>query len=77
MPELKVRIQKEEGSKLNSLRNLSKSADNTNKEKDIYQDFIECMVIPALRKDETGSIAILCRTNNELTKIQHVLMNIK
>jgi len=65
---------KEEGSEIEfCLRNLSKSADNTNKEKDIYQDFIECMVIPALRKDETGSIAILCRTNNELTKIQHVL----
>ncbi len=55
--------------KLNScLKNFSTSVANADNEKDIYTDFVERMVLPALEKDDSGSIAILCRTNEELTK---------
>ena len=69
-----VEITKEPGTEIEfCLKNFSTSVANADNEKDIYTDFVERMVLPALEKDDSGSIAILCRTNEELTKIQQAL----
>ena len=39
--------------------------------KNIYRDFVEGMILPAIEADE--SIAILCRTNNQLQELQLIL----
>ncbi|HNW24269.1 MAG TPA: UvrD-helicase domain-containing protein [Candidatus Cloacimonas sp.] len=68
-------IQEEPGTEIEfCLKNFSTSATNDN-DKNIYTDFVERMVKPALEKDASGSIAILCRTNEELAKIQQTLDN--
>ena len=67
-------ITKEPGTEIEfCLKNFSTSIAAADSEKDIYTDFVERMVVPALEKDASGSIAILCRTNEELTKIQQAL----
>jgi len=68
-------IQEEPGTEIEfCLQNFSTAADDDN-DKNIYTDFVERMVKPALENDASGSIAILCRTNEELAKIQQTLDN--
>lgn len=65
---------KEEGTEIEfCLHNASFSAANKDPDADIYTDFVKRMVIPALEADSSGSIAVLCRTNEDLRKIQQAL----
>lgn len=55
------------------LRNTSKAKSVQTPAEDVYKDFVNTMVAPAINSDPHGSIAILCRKGNELSLIQQAL----
>ncbi len=55
------------------LRNTSKTKSAQTSVDDVYKDFVNTMVVPALEQDPYGSIAILCRKGKELSSIQQTL----
>lgn len=59
------------------LRNYSRSAKGLMRGEEVYADFVNRMVVPALQEDPTGSIAILCRKGSELIQVQQALDDCK
>ncbi|MDD4309415.1 MAG: UvrD-helicase domain-containing protein [Candidatus Cloacimonetes bacterium] len=55
------------------LRNYSKTVPGLMRSHEIYADFVLRMVVPAIKEDPSGSIAILCRKGSELQQVQQAL----
>jgi len=55
------------------LRNYSTAGAEQSNSQEMFADFVQRMVVPALQDDPTGSIAILCRKGKELEGIQQAL----
>jgi len=55
------------------LRNYSTAGAEQSTSQEMFSDFVQRMVVPALQEDPTGSIAILCRKGKELEGIQQAL----